>query len=255
MKKIIRIFIILFIAINILSVNALAKDFSYIEESLNNLGIDEEYSENIVEYLNKLEISETQYNEIVENTTDIVEAFSENTKYNIENFDFFQYYTLYGKVMNITEILDLGLDVNLNDKSFMLLDKNTKNILYEGDVNSISELYSNYKKMNTSIDITEIVEEVKKDDIENEIKSVNEKNYNNISNNKNIENNKNISEATDKKNEDILDKYIEKFDKYNETMLVEKSNNVDWKVILTVFIVVLIIFTIINVISIRKRLQ
>lgn len=253
MKKVIRSFIILFIAINILSVNAVAKDFSYIEESLNNLGIDEDYSENIVEYLNKLEISKTQYNEIVENTSDIVAVLGEKT--HAENFDFFQYYTLYDKVMNIAEILDLGLDVNLNDKSFMLLDKNTKNILYEGDVNSLSELYSKYKNMNTSIDITEIVEDVKSDDIENEIKSVDEKNYNNVSNNANIKNNKNISEDINKKNEDILDKYIEKFDDYNETMLVEKSNSVDWKAILTVFIVVLIIFTIIKGVSIRKRLQ
>ena len=59
MRKVIKIIVCLAIIISTFTINILAEDLYYIEEELINLGINAEYSENIVEYLEDIKISES----------------------------------------------------------------------------------------------------------------------------------------------------------------------------------------------------
>ena len=64
MKKTSKILVSLFIFINIFTINIFAVDLAYIEEALIHIGIDEEYSENIVQYLEGISITESDVQKI-----------------------------------------------------------------------------------------------------------------------------------------------------------------------------------------------
>lgn len=239
MRKIIKSSISLFIFIFIFSVNVFAGDLSYIEEALVNLGVNEDYSENIVEYLENIEISESDFQEIENNVNNIKDAVQNND----EDINFLKYYTVYDNVMDIAEIMNLDLDVNLNDLSISLIDKNNNNILYEGDTDSLMQIYSNYRDSNYTINVAEIFEDINNLD-ESEIGISNTENDININSNR-FNNEKN----------NVLDEYIDKFEKYNECLLVNNNEIIEWKIALIVFGIVLIIFIIFKIVSSIKRLE
>lgn len=255
MRKIIKSSISLFIFINIFSINVAAGDLSYIEEALVDLGVNEDYSENIVEYLENIEISESDFQEIENNVNDIKEVVQNND----EDINFLKYYTVYDNVMDIAEIMNLDLDVDLSDLSISLIDKNNDNILYEGDTDSLMQIYSNYKESNYTINVAEIFNDINLDeneigisDTENDT-NINENRFNNkIESNLDTESDLNIS--NDEKN-NVLDEYIDKFEKYNECLLVNNNEIIEWKIALIVFGIVLIIFIIFKIVSSVKRLE
>lgn len=256
MRKIIKGSISLFIFINIFSVNVFAGDLSYIEEALVNLGVNEDYSENIVEYLENIEISESDFQEIENNVNDIKDVVQNND----EETNFLKYYTVYDNIIDIAEIMNLDLDVDLSDLSISLIDKNNNNILYEGDTDSLMQIYSNYKDSNYTINVADIFEDINNLD-ESEIAISDTENYTNI--NENIFNNKiesnldtesDLNISNNEKN-NVLDEYIDKFKKYNECLLVNNNEIIEWKIALIVFGVVLIIFIIFKIVSSVKRLE
>ena len=256
MRKIIKSSISLFIFINIFSINVSAGDLSYIEEALVDLGVNEDYSENIVEYLENIEISESDFQEIENNVNDIKEVVQNND----EDINFLKYYTVYDNVMDIAEIMNLDLDVDLSDLSISLIDKNNDNILYEGNTDSLMQIYSNYKESNYTINVAEIFNDINLDeneigisDTENDT-NINENRFNNkIESNLDTESDLNIS--NNEKN-NILDEYIDKFEKYNKELLLNNNYDIiEWKIVLIVFGVALIILTIFTIISKVKRLE
>ena len=255
MRKIIKGSISLFIFMNIFSVNVFAGDLSYIEEALVNLGVNEDYSENIVEYLENIEISESDFQEIENNVNDIKEVVQNND----EDINFLKYYTVYDNVMDIAEIMNLDLDVDLSDLSISLIDKNNDNILYEGDTDSLMQIYSNYKESNYTINVAEIFNDINLD--ENEIGISDTENDTNINSNRfnneiesKLDTESDLNISNDEKN-NVLDEYIDKFEKYNECLLVNNNDIIEWKIVLIVFGVVLIIFIIFKIVSSVKRLE
>lgn len=234
MRKIIKSSISLFIFINIFSINVAAGDLSYIEEALVNLGVNEDYSENIVEYLENIEISESDFQEIDNNVNDIKEVAQNND----EDINFLKYYTVYDNIMDIAKIMNLDLDVDLNDLSISLIDKNNDNILYEGNTDSLMQIYSNYKESNYTINVAEIFNDINLD--ENEIGISDTENDLNISN----------------KKDNVLDEYIDKFEKYNESLLVNNNEYIiELKIILVLFGIVLATLIILKIISKVRGLQ
>ena len=257
MRKIIKSSISLFIFIFIFSVNVFAGDLSYIEEALVNLGVNEDYSENIVEYLENIEISESDFQEIENNVNDIKEVVQNND----EDINFLKYYTVYDNIMDIAKIMNLDLDVDLSDLSISLIDKNNNNILYEGDTNSLMQIYSNYRESNYAINVAEIFEDINNLD-ENEIvisdtgnnTNINEDIFNNeIDSNLDTKSDLNIS--NNEKN-NVLDEYIDKFEKYDKELLVNNNDDIiEWEIVLIVFGVALAVFIMFKIISRVKRLQ
>lgn len=257
MRKIIKSSISLFIFIFIFSVNVFAGDLSYIEEALVNLGVNEDYSENIVEYLENIEISESDFQEIENNVNDIKEVVQNND----EDINFLKYYTVYDNIMDIAKIMNLDLDVDLNDLSISLIDKNNDNILYEGDTDSLMQIYSNYRDSNYTINVAEIFEDINNLD-ESEIGISNTENDTNINSNRfnnekeiNLDTENDLNISNNEKN-NVLDEYIDKFEKYNKELLVNNNDDIiEWKIVLIVFGVALAVFIMFKIISRVKRLQ
>ena len=257
MRKIIKSSISLFIFINIFSINVAAGDLSYIEEALVDLGVNEDYSENIVEYLENIEISESDFQEIENNVNNIKDVVQNND----EEINFLKYYTVYDNIMDIAEIMNLDLDVDLSDLSISLIDKNNNNILYEGDTDSLMQIYSNYRDSNYAINVAEIFEDINNLD-ENEIVISDTENNTNINedifNNEidsNLDTKSDLNISNNEKN-NVLDEYIDKFEKYNKELLVNNNDDIiEWKIVLIVFGIVLIIFIIFKIVSSIKRLE
>ncbi|MBC5625035.1 hypothetical protein H8S10_06135 [Clostridium sp. NSJ-49] len=257
MRKIIKSSISLFIFIFIFSVNVFAGDLSYIEEALVNLGVNEDYSENIVEYLENIEISESDFQEIENNVNDIKEVVQNND----EDINFLKYYTVYDNIMDIAKIMNLDLDVDLSDLSISLIDKNNNNILYEGDTNSLMQIYSNYRESNYAINVAEIFEDINNLD-ENEIVISDTENNTNINedifNNEidsNLDTKSDLNISNNEKN-NVLDEYIDKFEKYDKELLVNNNDDIiEWEIVLIVFGVALAVFIMFKIISRVKRLQ
>lgn len=257
MRKIIKSSISLFIFINIFSVNVFAGDLSYIEEALVNLGVNEDYSENIVEYLENIEISESDFQEIENNVNNIKDVVQNND----EEINFLKYYTVYDNIMDIAKIMNLDLDVDLNDLSISLIDKNNNNILYEGDTNSLMQIYSNYRESNYAINVAEIFEDINNLD-ENEIVISDTENNTNINedifNNEidsNLDTKSDLNISNNEKN-NVLDEYIDKFEKYDKELLVNNNDDIiEWEIVLIVFGVALAVFIMFKIISRVKRLQ
>ena len=257
MRKIIKSSISLFIFIFIFSVNVFAGDLSYIEEALVNLGVNEDYSENIVEYLENIEISESDFQEIENNVNDIKEVVQNND----EDINFLKYYTVYDNIMDIAKIMNLDLDVDLSDLSISLIDKNNNNILYEGDTNSLMQIYSNYRESNYAINVAEIFVDINNLD-ENEIVISDTENNTNINedifNNEidsNLDTKSDLNISNNEKN-NVLDEYIDKFEKYDKELLVNNNDDIiEWEIVLIVFGVALAVFIMFKIISRVKRLQ
>ena len=60
MKKIFRIFIVSFLMLNIQIIYVHSETLNLIEEKLDNVGIPKEYSDNIINYITNLKLSEAE---------------------------------------------------------------------------------------------------------------------------------------------------------------------------------------------------
>ena len=171
---------------------------------------------------------------------------------NEEEISFFKYYTAYKNIMNIAKMLNLDLDIDFNSLSFTLIDKKSDNILFEGDTNSLAQIYSNYKDSGYDINMAEILQDIKSNNIEEEINKSEEQFDNEINNGLNIEGNTNNNSEIN----DALDEYIDEFEKYNESLSVKNNNDMlELKIIVFIFGVALTAFIVFKIISKVKRLQ
>ena len=80
MRKVIRIFLFGVIFMNLLTVKAFTEELSYINTSLRELGISEEYSEKILNYIDELKITESDLNNIISDSVAVYNDFSEKSK-------------------------------------------------------------------------------------------------------------------------------------------------------------------------------
>ena len=257
MKKTSKILVSLFIFINIFTINIFAVDLAYIEEALIHIGIDEEYSENIVQYLEGISITESDVQKIENNINDI-KSFIEDSK-DEEEINFLKYYSVYDNIMDISKLLNLNLDFDINNLNIKLIDEKNNNVLFEGDINSLVQIYSNYKESNYNINIEEIVEDInlniKENSGEEKINNSEDKFNNETNNSLNIERNISNSNNNSEINA-VLDEYIDKLDKYNESLLLKKNNDMlEIKIIVFIFGIALTLFIVFKIISRVKKLQ
>lgn len=257
MKKTSKILVSLFVFINIFTINIFAEDLAYIEEALINIGIDKEYSENIIQYLEGISITESDVQKIENNINDI-KSFIEDSK-GEEEIGFFEYYSVYDNIMDISKVLKLNLDFDINNLNIKLIDEKNNNVLFEGDANSLVQIYSNYKESNYNINIDEIIGDInpniKENSGEEKINNSSDKFNNEINNSLNIERNISNSNNNSEINA-VLDEYIYKLDKYNESLLLKKNNDMlELKIIVFILGIALTLFIVFKVISRVKRLQ
>ena len=215
MKKIFRIFIVAFLFLNIPIIYVHSETLNLIEEKLESIGVPEEYSDNIINYIINLKLTDEETKELLEEANNIFLRVKEKDDYN--DFTLTELLNIYGEALNIADELNINLDLDLSSKEVVLKDKDSKLTLIKCDIDDVKRYYENYKESPlTSKDY----EALKSYIVENTI--INDKNTNDSegSNNSN-----GMTKSDDYGNSDLSDDEVSKESKKSNSSDSNESNN------------------------------
>ena len=139
MNKIFRIFIVSFLILNIPIIYAYSETLNLIEEKLDSVGVPEEYSNNIINYITNLKLSEEEAKSLLDDANNVLSTLKEKEDYS--DFTFKELLNIYGEVLNIADSLNINVD--LENKEVMLKDKESKLTLIKCDIDDIKRYYEN----------------------------------------------------------------------------------------------------------------
>lgn len=113
-----------------------------VKEDLKEIGVEEEYRENIEKYLENLNISEEDINTLSEEAKEVIGTVQD--KNSISDFSFSEILNLYKKTKNVAKDLNIDFDFSIANKSFTLKDKKNNNVLIEGSISDLENYYDKY---------------------------------------------------------------------------------------------------------------
>ena len=231
MKKIFRILIIAFLVLNISIIYVHSETLNLIEEKLDSVGVPEEYSDNIINYINNLKLSEEETTKLLDEANDVILKIKDK-----KNFTFTDLINIYGEALNIADSLNINVDLNIANKEVMLKDKDSKLTLIKCNIDDVRRYYENYKKSPlTSQDYQELKSFIAENTITNEEDIEKDRDTNNLNNIS--DNNLNDKEIA-KNNESSTSNYnsSENNDKTFNTVSAIRRKNVN-RVLSIVFLV------------------
>ena len=144
MKKIFNILIITFLVLNMPIICVHSETVNLIEEKLESIGVSDEYSDNIINYITNLKLSTEETKKLLEDSNNIISRIKEKEDYS--NFTLTELLNLYGEALNIADKLNINLDLNFSTKEVVLKDKNSKLTLIKCNMGDVKRYYENYKK-------------------------------------------------------------------------------------------------------------
>lgn len=215
MNKIFRILIIAFLVLNIPIIYVHSETLNLIEEKLDSVGVSDEYSDNIINYITNLKLSTEETKKLLEDANNIISRIKEKEDYN--DFTITELLNIYGEALNIADELNINLDLDLSTKEVVLKDKNSKLTLIKCDIDDVKRYYENYKESPlTSKDY----EALKSYIVENTI--TNDENINSSYSNNNSNG---MTESDDYNKSDLSDEEVAKNSKTSDNSDVIKNNN------------------------------
>ena len=113
-----------------------------IKEDLEEIGLEEEYRKNIETYLENLNISKEDINNITEEAKEVMGSIQD--KNSISDFSFSEIWGLYKKTKSVAKDLNLDFGFSIANKSFTLKDKKNNNVLIEGSISDLENYYYKY---------------------------------------------------------------------------------------------------------------
>ena len=144
MKKIFNVLIITFLVLNLQIIYVNSETVNLIEEKLESIGVSDEYSDNIINYITNLKLSTEETKKLLENSNNIISRIKEKEDYS--DFTLTELLNLYGEALNIADKLNINLDLNFSTKEVILKDKNSKLTLIKCNMGDVKRYYENYKK-------------------------------------------------------------------------------------------------------------
>lgn len=144
MKKIFNILIITFLVLNLQIIYVNSETVNLIEEKLESIGVSDEYSDNIINYITNLKLSTEETQKLLEDSTNIISRIKAKEDYS--DFTPTELLNLYGEALNIADKLNINLDLNFSTKEVVLKDKNSKLTLIKCNMGDVKRYYENYKK-------------------------------------------------------------------------------------------------------------
>ena len=214
MKKIFRILIITFLVLNISIIYVHSETLNLIEEKLDSLGIPQEYSDNIINYITNLKLSDEETKNLLDEANNILSRIKEKEDYS--DFTFTELLNIYGEALNIADELNINLDLDLSSKEVVLKDKNSKLTLIKCDIDDVKRYYENYKESPLT---SQDYEELKSYIIENTI--INDENTNSSDSN----NSSRVTESDDYNKSDLNDEEIAKNSNSSDNSNSTVNNN------------------------------
>lgn len=220
MNKIFRIFIVAFLVLNTQILYVHSETLNLIEEKLENIGVPEEYSDNILNYITNLKLSDEETKSLLEDANNIISRIKEKDDYS--DFTFTELFNIYGEALNIADELNINLDLDLSSKEVVLKDKDSKLTLIKCDIDDVKRYYENYKESPLT---SQDYEKLKSYIVENTITNDENKNSSESSNDFN-----DIAKGDNYSNIDLSDDVAEDSKKSNSSNLndeeIEKNGKI-----------------------------
>ncbi|MDU2490537.1 MAG: hypothetical protein E7D27_08115 [Clostridium celatum] len=221
MKKIFRMLIIVFLTLNTQILYVHSETLNLIEDKLENIGIPDEYSDNIINYITNLKLTNEETKELLEEANNIFLRVKGKEDYS--DFTFTELLNIYGEALNIAEELNINLDLDLSSKDVVLKDKESKLTLIKCNMNDFKRYYENYTESPLT---SQDYEELKSYIAENTI--INDENKNSS---ESTSDSNNIAKSDDYSNSDLNDNEVaEDSKRSNSSDLndeeIEKNGNV-----------------------------
>lgn len=221
MKKIFRMLIIVFLTLNTQILYVHSETLNLIEDKLESIGIPDEYSDNIINYITNLKLTNEETKELLEEANNIFLRVKGKDDYS--DFTFTELLNIYGEALNIAEELNINLDLDLSSKEVVLKDKDSKLTLIKCDMNDVKRYYENYTESPLT---SQDYEELKSYIAENTI--INDENKNSS---ESTSDSNNIAKSDDYSNSDLNDNEVaEDSKRSNSSDLndeeIEKNGNV-----------------------------
>lgn len=217
MKKIFRIFIVSFLMLNIQIIYVHSETLNLIEEKLENVGVPEEYSDNIINYITNLKLSEEETKNLLDEVNNVISRIKEKEDYS--DFTFTELLNIYDEALNIADTLNINFDLDLSTKEVVLKDKDSKLTLIKCNIDDAKRYYENYKESPlTSQDYEELKSYIAENTITNEedIKS-SDSNNNSNSIDDNCDYNNNLNDEEIAQNSESSESIYKSSENNNET--------------------------------------
>ena len=215
MKKIFRILIIVFLVLNIPIIYVHSETLNLIEEKLESVGVPEKYSDNIINYITNLKLSDEESKNLLDEANNLLLRIKEKEDYS--DFTLTELLNIYGEALNIADELNINLDLDLSSKEVVLKDKNSKLTLIKCDIDDIKRYYENYKESPlTSQDYDDLKSYI----VENTI--TNDENTSSSDSNNNYNR---VTEISDYDKSDLNDEEIAKNSNTSDNINSTENNN------------------------------
>lgn len=131
---------IIILAISIFLISDIIRVSANTSNDLKSIGLN---SESFVEYMNNLDISKEEIEEIVDKGKELSENIKDKT--NIKDFKISELINIYKEINLIANDLNLNIDFSFKDGNFNLKEKNRDDIIFKGNVNNLGEYFEFYK--------------------------------------------------------------------------------------------------------------
>lgn len=131
---------IIILAISIFLISDIIRVSANTSNDLKSIGLN---CESFVEYMNNLDISKEEIEEIVDKGKELSENIKDKT--NIKDFKISELINIYKEINLIANDLNLNIDFSFKDGNFNLKEKNRDDIIFKGNVNNLGEYFEFYK--------------------------------------------------------------------------------------------------------------
>ena len=163
-KYIIKIFISCFLLLNILIFPVHSQNINFIKGKLEEIGIPKEYSKNIYEYIENLNINEGKIKKIISDSSEIINDIKGGKS--LKEFSLLQLSQIYSDALMFANELGIQVNIDSYNNKFEIKDKKSGEILLICDIEGAIKYYNNYKKSPfTKEEYNELFDYINKEEI------------------------------------------------------------------------------------------
>lgn len=133
-----------FLLINTFILPVHSENIDFFKEKLEEVGIPEEYSKNISEHIENLDISTEEIQAIMNNSSEVFSRIEEGQE--ISDFSLSDLVGIYSEALRVANDLDIEVKIDSDNKELEIKDKEDDDVLLKCNIEDAKKYYDNYKK-------------------------------------------------------------------------------------------------------------
>lgn len=148
MKRVIKI-VTKMVAISFLLINTFilpvhSENIDFFKEKLEEVGIPEEYSKNISEHIESLDISTEEIQAVMNNSSEVFARIAEGQE--VSDFSLSELVGIYSEALRVANDLEIEVKIDSDNKELEIKDKEDNDVLLKCNIEEAKKYYDNYKK-------------------------------------------------------------------------------------------------------------